>query len=451
MATAALLACETPTDSSDATAPQVALVSPAAGALNLSGAVTVTASASDSAGITSVDFALDGTIFASDDAAPYEGTLPNTAGFASGAHTISVRATDANGNRSEWTSVPVTFAGTVPRPSGFSQTTFAEDFGSQVTALVVAPDGRVFVAEKDGAIRVVRDGVLSPTPFATLTVASGSERGLLGLALSPDFANTGYLYAYYTTTQGGAHNRISRFAALGDAAVTPEEVLVDLPALSSAENHNGGALAFGPDGKLYVAVGDNANGSLAPSLGSPFGKILRYNADGSIPGDNPFAGQTSGGNRAIWARGLRNPYSMAFHPTTGRLHINDVGESSWEEINLGRAGADYGWPSTEGSTTASGVDTPLFAYGHAANPTLITGSAIIGAAFYAPAANRFGTAFAGDYLFADYGSGVIYRMDVGSGAVGAFASTGAAPTALAITPEGSLLVAIGDRIDRITR
>lgn len=444
-------ACETPTASTDSTAPTAALTSPAAATEGLTGALTLTATANDSAGVASVDFAIDGTIVGTDAAAPYEATVTSTAAYASGTHTISVRATDVNGNRSAWTSSYVTFGGSVSRPTSFSQATLVSGFGSQLTAIAVAPDGRLFVTEKDGAIRVVRDGLLNPVAFATVNVASGSERGLLGIALSPDFGTTGLVYVYYTTTQGGVHNRISVFQALGDVAASTEQVLVDLPTLSSAENHNGGAMAFGADGKLYVAVGDNANGSLAPALTSVFGKILRYNPDGTIPTDNPFYGTASGGNRAIWARGLRNPYTFAFQKSSGRLHINDVGEGSWEEINLGRAGADYGWPSTEGPTSASGVDAPIFAYGHTNSPTLFEGAAILGAAFYEPANNRFGSGYTGDYFFADFGTGMVYRMDVATGAVGAFASVGSGPTNLAVSIDGTLLVTIGTRIERITR
>ncbi len=445
------VACDAPTESTDTTAPTAALTSPAGGTEGLTGALALTATASDSAGIASVEFAVDGTIVGTDATAPYEANITSTAAYASGTHTISVRATDVNGNRSGWTSSYVAFGGSVARPSGFSQATLVSGFGSQLTAIAVAPDGRLFVTEKDGAIRVVRDGLLNPVAFATLAVASGSERGLLGIALSPDFGTTGLVYVYYTTTQGGVHNRISVFQALGDVASSAEQVLVDLPALSTAENHNGGAMGFGNDGKLYVAVGDNANGSLAPALTSVFGKILRYNPDGSIPTDNPFFTTASGANRAIWARGLRNPYTFAFQKSSGRLHINDVGEGSWEEVNLGRAGADYGWPSTEGPTSASGVDAPIFAYGHTNSPTLFEGAAIIGAAFYEPVNNRFGPGYTGDYFFSDFGTGMVYRMDVATGAVGAFASVGSGPTNLAVSADGTLLVTIGTRIERITR
>ena len=148
------------------------------------------------------------------------------------------------------------------------------------------------------------------------------------------------------------HNRISRFTANGDVAVAGSEVVIlDLDNLSGATNHNGGALHFGPDGKLYAAVGENANGANAQSLTNLFGKMLRLNPDGTIPTDNPFFSTATGKNRAIWALGLRNPFTFAFNPAGSRMFINDVGQNTWEEINDGIAGANYGWPTTEGPTT----------------------------------------------------------------------------------------------------
>ena len=155
-----------------------------------------------------------------------------------------------------------------------------------------APDGRMFVTQQGGQLRIVKNGALLGTPFVTLAVDPNGERGLLGVALHPDFANNRFVYLYYTTTQNGTHNRISRFtadAANPNVAEAGSEVpIVDLPALSGATNHNGGAMNFGLDGKLYVAVGDNANSAKAPDLNDPFGKMLRFNDDGSIPADNPF-------------------------------------------------------------------------------------------------------------------------------------------------------------------
>jgi glucose/arabinose dehydrogenase len=222
--------------------------------------------------------------------------------------------------------------------------------------MAVAPDGRIFVAQQGGALRVVKNGALLTQPFLTVSVNSSGERGLLGIAFDPNFATNSFVYVYYTTSASPIHNRVSRFtasAANADVAAAGSEVqILNLPNLSSATNHNGGAIHFGTDGKLYIAVGENANSSNAPSLTTTLGKILRINPDGSIPSDNPFFSQTTGMNQAIWARGLRNPFTFAFDPTNSRMHINDVGEVTWEEVNQGVAGSNYGWPATEGNNPA---------------------------------------------------------------------------------------------------
>ena len=192
---------------------------------------------------------------------------------------------------------------------------------------------------------------------------------------------------------------MSRFTANGDVVVEGSEVgILDLENLG-ASNHNGGAIHFGRDGKLYVAVGDNANSSNAQTLGNRLGKMLRINPDGSIPADNPFFNTATGLNRAIWAFGLRNPYTFAVQPGTGRMFINDVGEVTWEEINDGAPGVNYGWPLCEGNCGTPGLRNPLFAYGHAGNP--ISGCAIIGGAFYNPLAAQFPEAYRDSYFFAD--------------------------------------------------
>src|SRR6185369_6849026 len=191
------------------------------------------------------------------------------------------------------------------------------------------------------------------------------------------------VYVYYTATTPAVHNRVSRFTANGDvAAAGSETVLLELNNLSGATNHNGGSLHFGKDGKLYIAVGENANGANSQTLGNLLGKILRINSDGSIPTDNPFFGTATGANRAIWAMGLRNPFTFAFQPGSGRMLINDVGQNTWEEINDGIAGSNYGWPDTEGATSDPRFRSPIFFYGHGTSST--TGCAISGAAFYNP-------------------------------------------------------------------
>src|SRR5436190_22494254 len=182
------------------------------------------------------------------------------------------------------------------------------------------------------------------TPFLSLTVDSFSERGLLGIAFDPNFATNHFVYVYYTVPGDPAHNRVSRFTANGDVALAGSEfVLVDLDNLSGAGNHNGGAIHFGPDDKLYVAVGENANAANSQTLNNRLGKVLRINSDGSIPSDNPFFNNATGLNRVIWALGLRNPFTFAFQPNTTRMFINDVGQSLQEEIDDGIAGSNYGW------------------------------------------------------------------------------------------------------------
>ncbi len=326
---------------------------------------------------------------------------------------------------------PPTRAATVP--AGFTESLIASGLASP-TAMQFAPDGRLFVAEQGGRLRVIKDGALLPTPFLTLTVSSAGERGLLGVAFDPQFATNRYVYVYYTATTPAVHNRISRFTANGDVAVPGSEVvLLDLNNLSSATNHNGGALAFGPDGKLYAAVGENANGANAQSFNNLLGKMLRLNKDGTIPSDNPFFGTASGNNRAIWALGLRNPFTFAFDAATGDLFINDVGQGTWEEINEGIAGANYGWPDTEGATSDPRFRTPRYAYNHSGGTCAITGGA-----FYSPSTPRFPAEYAGDYFFADYCGGWIRRLDSAGSTVTTFATGISSPVDLKVADDGSL-------------
>jgi glucose/arabinose dehydrogenase len=294
-------------------------------------------------------------------------------------------------------------------PTGFAETRVVTGL-SNPTAMTVAPDGRIFVTQQGGALRVIKNGALLATPFLSVSVNSSGERGLLGVAFDPAFATNNYVYVYYTTSASPVHNRVSRFTASTsnpDVAVAGSELqLLNLPALSSATNHNGGAIHFGNDGKLYIAVGENANSANSPSLNTPLGKILRINSDGSIPSDNPFVSQTSGINQTIWARGLRNPFTFAIDRTNGRIHLNDVGQDTWEEVNLGVAGANYGWPQTEGLNPAglAGVTYPIHTYAH--DPSC----AITGGAFYRPTTNTFPSDYAGRYFFGDYCGGYIRML-----------------------------------------
>jgi glucose/arabinose dehydrogenase len=320
---------------------------------------------------------------------------------------------------------------------GFVERSIVAGLGSG-TAMAFAPDGRLFVCQQTGALRVIQNGRLLATPFLTLTVNSSGERGLLGVAFDPDFATNQFVYVYYTATTPAVHNRISRFTAQGNVAAPGSEVvLMDLPDLG-ATNHNGGAIHFGPDGKLYAAVGDNANGANSQSLATRLGKILRINSDGSIPADNPFFNTATGLNRAIWALGLRNPFTFAFSGDGTRMYVNDVGEGTWEEINPGGAGRNYGWPNTEGPITPpSSFTGPLYAYRHSGSTP--SGCAIVGGAFHDPAKVNWPASFVGDYFFADLCSSWVYRFDPATpGTVTEFATGLGTPVDLTTGPEGDL-------------
>ncbi len=318
-------------------------------------------------------------------------------------------------------------------PSGFSEKLMASGLASP-TAMQFAPDGRLFVCEQGGRLRVIKNGALLAAPFVTLTVASAGERGLLGVAFDPNFASNRYLYVYYTAVTPAVHNRISRFTANGDVAVAGSEVVIfELDNLSSATNHNGGALDFGPDGKLYAVVGENAYGPNAQSMSNVLGKILRINKDGTIPTDNPFYVTASGKNRAIWALGLRNPFTFGFNPGGTQLFINDVGQGTWEEINDGLPGANYGWPTTEGPTTDPRFRSPRYSYGHSGGACAITGGA-----FYAPLTGQFPNEYFKDYFFADFCAGWIRKLDLSGNAVVTFATGIVSPVDLKVGDDGSL-------------
>src|SRR5437870_4596794 len=322
-------------------------------------------------------------------------------------------------------------------PPGFVEAQVGGNLSGSPTAMAFAPDGRLFVCQQGGQLRVIKNGSLLSTPFVSLTVDSSGERGLLGIAFDPNFATNHYLYGYYAVATSPIHNRVSRFTAAGDIAAPGSHVVIlELNNLSSATNHNGGAIHFGPDGKLYIGVGENANGANSQTLGNLLGKMLRINKDGTIPADNPFFQATTGDNRAIWALGLRNPFTFAFQPGTGRMFINDVGETSFEEINDGIAGSNYGWPATEGNTNLPQYRSPMYAYAHGA--TSDTGCAIVGGAFYNPPVLQFPRNYLGKYFFADLCTGWIRMFDPATNTASGFATGISVPVDLKTGSDGAL-------------
>jgi glucose/arabinose dehydrogenase len=342
---------------------------------------------------------------------------------------------------------------------GFAEAPIAEGI-NRATAMEVAPDGRVWVLEQDGDVEVFRPGSTAgwtALDMPPASISSVGERGLLGIAFDPSYnvatPAPDFVYLYYTSTAApNPHNRVSRFRVNNTNPDQPtlrgERVILELEALSAATNHNGGAIHFGPDGKLYVAVGDNARSSSSQSLSNRLGKILRINPNGTIPADNPtrFAGITgspTGPNRAIWAVGLRNPFTFTFQRGTGRMFINDVGSVAFEEINVGAPGRNYGWPATEGNFNQSqfpNFERPFYTYAHGSGT--FQGFAITGGAFYNPrptARGRFPNRFTGDYFFADFSNDWINVIDVATRQVQRFASGASGPVDLRVLRDGSLL------------
>lgn len=299
---------------------------------------------------------------------------------------------------------------------------------AQPVAVAHAADERLFVVEQAGVIRVVDSAGLASQPFLDIRdrVGSGGERGLLGLAFPSDFASSGRFYAYYTDRSGTSV--LSRFRVSDDpsrADPASEEVLI-IQAQPRA-NHNGGQLAFGPDGYLYWGLGDGGGGgdptNAGQNLATLLGKLLRIDVGPSsgyaVPPTNPFV-TTEGALDEIWAYGLRNPWRFSFDRATGDLYVADVGQNQIEEVNFQSAGSpggqNYGWNVMEGDACfapASGCDQsglvlPVFTYRH--GPT--TGRSITGGYVYRGQAIP---ELSGRYLYGDYVSGRVWVTDAASG------------------------------------
>jgi len=240
---------------------------------------------------------------------------------------------------------------------------------------------RLFIVERGGRIRIVTGGQVSGTPFLDISsrISSGGERGLLGLAFHPQYAENGRFYVNYTDTSGNTHIAEFRASSSPDVADPASErtlLVVDQP----FANHNGGGLAFGRDGMLYAGLGDGGSGGdplgNGQRLGTHLGKMLRFDVERAdhIPADNPFL-STPGAEPEIWARGLRNPWRFSFDSATGDLYIGDVGQGDFEEVDIGfparHGGENYGWNVMEGthcyqssSCNRNGLTLPVLDYGH---------------------------------------------------------------------------------------
>ncbi len=283
-------------------------------------------------------------------------------------------------------------------------------------ALAFSPDGRILFAERyTGSIRIIEGSTLLPTPLYTLPgTATAGERGLLGLALDPGFPASPWVYAYQTyndVADGTIYNRIVRIRASGNTGLS-YSVILRMPPLSGATNHNGGVIAFGPDGKLYAVVGENANIALAQDLTSPMGKVLRLNPEGTVPADNPFYGSPTADN-AIYTYGHRNMFGLTFHPATGRAMITENGPGCNDEINVLEAGRNFGWGPTQTCTspppppdnTNRDGPSPVLPIDWYTPTTAPTNAAVyLGPNF---------TAWQGDLIFGEWNTGRLRRLDLG--------------------------------------
>ncbi|MGD8324674.1 MAG: PQQ-dependent sugar dehydrogenase [Gammaproteobacteria bacterium] len=263
--------------------------------------------------------------------------------------------------RGELPGVTETF---VQHPPGIEVTSYATGL-EIVWSLAFAPDGRLFIAERPGRIRVVDSGgVLDQEPWLVIPgFAARFEDGLLGLTLDPAFAEQPWVYAYYTTDKDGVLvNRVSRFREVSGRGGSEQILLDDIP---SGRIHNGGRLRFGPDGMLYVTTGDTFEAMRAQNTRDLGGKILRIASDGAIPTDNPFPGSP------VWAFGVRSSHGLAFRPADGALFAADNGPSTeWpeqfirarDELNVIEKGANYGWPIVVGAPGMPQFTDPLLAF-----------------------------------------------------------------------------------------
>lgn len=329
------------------------------------------------------------------------------------------------------------------QPSGFTLVTVATGLDQPTAFAFIGAGGRILVTEKaSGKVQIVRpNGLLRPTPYVTLKVSSESERGVLGIALDPNYATNQFVYIYYTTGPGALgytgspKNRVSRFTTVPGLVGTNETIILDnIP--SDAGHHNGGDIHFGFDGMLYVAVGDGGQfGEDAQTLDTLRGKILRVKSHGIVPTGNPHkfapgarrcgnpAGEPAGNGpcKEIYAYGLRNPFRFSLRSANASYLISDVGQGTWEELNTLVPGGNYGWPEVEGpcpfpsnpncnpASTAypAEYERPVHFYKHGGVGEV--GQVIIAGAF-AENGSNYPAPYAGAYFYGDYNGDWIHVL-----------------------------------------
>jgi glucose/arabinose dehydrogenase len=312
------------------------------------------------------------------------------------------------------------------------------------TAMEIAPDGRVLVCEQTGVLRVIEKDKLLERPFLQVKVDATWERGLIGVTVDPDFGRNQFVYVTYVSPTPYPHHVVSRFVVSGNEVVAgSEKVLLEgdnqQKMRGTIKNgHQGGAIHFGRGGKLFVSIGEQTSNDPAQDMDTFLGKILRINADGSIPVENPFYATAEGKYRAIWALGCRNVFGFAVEPGTGRLFLNDVGGAR-EEINVSsKGGENFGWPTVEHGVNSKGkfVDA-IYSYPFAS---------IVGGDFCtAEKCGAWPREYWGKYFFMDFVHGWIKFLDPERpGDVKEFASGVPFGTDLRFGRDGALYVLVRD-------
>ena len=379
------------------------------GGAQVSNIITVIAHVHSNVNIESVQFYVDGLPTGPEDATdPYALTW-DTREVANGSHTLTASARDVNGNVGFSETVTVN----VVNANYFQNEILATGFNLP-TSIEFLPDGRMLVVELTGTIKILPHPYTqsNPTPFLQLNLNIGGydglQQGIYDLVLDPDFSNNHYYYIFYTTGGQNRYDRLSRFTANSSITGTlpgSEVVLYQDPQVADTEHH-GGSINFGNDGKIYFTTGDHFNAAVAQLLSSPRGKIHRINSDGSVPTDNPFYDASGPNWDSIWALGLRNPFRAYYDAPTSRLLVADVGGNVYstakEEINLGIAGANYGWPNSEGNCS-SPCTSPIYFYPHNGRDASTSGGFVYHGA-------QFPSSYQDNYFFADYSQNWIRRL-----------------------------------------
>lgn len=340
-------------------------------------------------------------------------------------------------------------AGKVSGPSPkreFKVTDYLTGLDACIT-LAFAPDGRLFFLEKNtGRVRVVKDGSLEPEPWAEFEVDPVGERGLLGLAFDPAFEKNGFVYFYYSVA-GSTNNRVVRMKEAGGSGTDPVKV-IEIKDHVPASNHNGGNINFGPDGLLYITVGDGG-GSPGRSQDDTnlLGKILRVNVRGKLPV------RYKKPSDIFYAKGLRNSFDMAWNPANSTLYATENGPVGYDEINRIIGGGNYGWPDETGFSAAGHTyDNPIWDFG-------LTSVAPTGIVFY-PSRGNFPDGYKHNMFVVDYNHGRVYRIRLTGAALdkvrkkdftvwmsAGFANTGFAD--ITVGPDGSLYLAGFSKIVKI--